>query len=121
MAEGKRDFLRVLAAWLLPPLGVFMQVGIRGAFWINLLLTLCFWLPGILHAVWVITNTGEDGRPVEGGSKDFWRLVVAAILPPAGVFMQVGMGGAFWLNLLLCAFFWVPGMVHAAWVITTRD
>ena len=121
MAEGKRDFLRVIAAWLLPPLGVFMQVGIGAAFWVNTLLTLFFWVPGVLHAVWVITTTGEGGGRVQGGEKDFWRLVVAAILPPVGVFMQVGLGMAFWINLLLCAMFWVPGMVHAAWVITTRD
>jgi len=50
------DFLRILIAILLPPLGVFLQVGLRGAFWINILLTLLGYIPGIVHAVWVIAR-----------------------------------------------------------------
>jgi len=50
------DFLRIIIAILLPPLGVFMQVGIGGAFWLNILLTLCGYIPGIVHAVWVIAR-----------------------------------------------------------------
>lgn len=50
------DFVRILIAILLPPLGVFLQVGLRGAFWINILLTLFGYLPGIVHAVWVIAR-----------------------------------------------------------------
>ena len=50
------DFIRVLFAILLPPLGVFMQVGVRGAFWLNILLTLCGYIPGIVHAVWIIAR-----------------------------------------------------------------
>ena len=34
------DLLRVLVAILLPPLGVFLQVGIGKHFWINILLTI---------------------------------------------------------------------------------
>ncbi|CAH0179821.1 YqaE/Pmp3 family membrane protein [Erwinia aphidicola] len=50
------DFLRIVIAILLPPLGVFMQVGFGGAFWLNILLTLCGYIPGIIHAVWVIAR-----------------------------------------------------------------
>lgn len=49
-----RDIVRILLAILLPPLGVFLQVGIGGHFWLNLLLTLLGYVPGIIHAVWVI-------------------------------------------------------------------
>ncbi|MDF3076078.1 MAG: hypothetical protein K0S54_3745 [Alphaproteobacteria bacterium] len=48
------DWLRILLAILLPPLGVFLQVGLGGHFWLNLLLTLLGYVPGIIHAVWVI-------------------------------------------------------------------
>ena len=48
------DWLRILLAILLPPLGVFLQVGFGGHFWLNLLLTLLGYVPGIIHAVWVI-------------------------------------------------------------------
>lgn len=48
------DILRILAAILLPPLGVFLQVGIGLHFWLNILLTLLGYVPGIIHAVWII-------------------------------------------------------------------
>jgi len=50
------DFLRIVIAILVPPLGVFLQVGFGGAFWLNILLTLCGYIPGIIHAVWVIAR-----------------------------------------------------------------
>ncbi|MCP1199277.1 YqaE/Pmp3 family membrane protein [Notoacmeibacter sp. MSK16QG-6] len=48
------DIIRVLLAILVPPLGVFLQVGIGLHFWLNLLLTLLGYVPGIIHALWVI-------------------------------------------------------------------
>jgi uncharacterized membrane protein YqaE (UPF0057 family) len=50
------DFLRIVIAILLPPLGVFLQVGIGKQFWINVLLTILGYIPGIVHAVWVIAK-----------------------------------------------------------------
>ena len=44
------DFLRIIVAVLLPPLGVFLQVGIGKQFWINILLTILGYIPGIVHA-----------------------------------------------------------------------
>lgn len=48
------DVIRILCAILLPPLGVFLQVGLGLQFWLNILLTLFGYLPGIIHAVWII-------------------------------------------------------------------
>ncbi|EWY36470.1 hypothetical protein N825_26920 [Skermanella stibiiresistens SB22] len=48
------DILRILLAILLPPVGVFLQVGIGLQFWINILLTLLGYIPGIIHAIYVI-------------------------------------------------------------------
>lgn len=48
------DILRVLLAILLPPLGVFFEVGIGKHFWLNVLLTLLGYVPGIVHALYVI-------------------------------------------------------------------
>lgn len=48
------DLIRILIAILLPPLGVFLQVGLGGQFWLNLLLTLLGYVPGIIHAIWII-------------------------------------------------------------------
>ncbi len=50
------DIIRIIVAVLLPPLGVFLQVGIGKAFWINIVLTLLGYLPGIIHAVWIIAK-----------------------------------------------------------------
>jgi len=50
------DFIRIIIAILLPPLGVFLQVGFAGAFWLNILLTLCGSIPGIVHAVYIIAK-----------------------------------------------------------------
>lgn len=50
------SILRIIFAIILPPLGVFLTVGLKGAFWLNILLTLFGYLPGIIHAVWVIAK-----------------------------------------------------------------
>ncbi len=56
------DLLRIIIAILLPPLGVFLQVGIGKHFWINILLTILGYIPGIVHAVWVIAKYGGNPR-----------------------------------------------------------
>lgn len=48
------DLIRILLSILVPPLGVFLQVGIGLHFWINIILTLCGYVPGIIHAVYII-------------------------------------------------------------------
>jgi len=48
--------LKVLISILLPPLGVFLKVGLGGQFWINVLLTILGYFPGVIHAVWVIAK-----------------------------------------------------------------
>ncbi len=50
------DIVRIIVAILLPPLGVFLQVGIGLQFWVNILLTLFGYIPGIIHAIWIIAR-----------------------------------------------------------------
>ncbi len=50
------DLIRILIAILLPPLGVFLQVGLGKHFWLNILLTLLGYVPGIVHAVYLIAR-----------------------------------------------------------------
>lgn len=52
--------------------------------------------------------------------KDIIRLIVSLIIPPLGVFLQVGLSGHFWLNVLLTLLGYIPGIIHAAYVILTR-
>jgi len=51
------DILKILFAILLPPLGVFLHKGIMLHFWLNILLTLLGFLPGVIHALYVILRT----------------------------------------------------------------
>lgn len=50
------DIIRIILAIILPPVGVFMQVGFTKHFFINIILTLFGYIPGIIHAVWVIAK-----------------------------------------------------------------
>jgi len=50
------DLFRIGLAILLPPLGVFLQVGIGLHFWLNILLTLLGYIPGLVHAIWIIAR-----------------------------------------------------------------
>lgn len=50
------DIIRIIIAIILPPLGVFLQVGIGLHFWLNILLTICGYIPGIVHAIWIIAK-----------------------------------------------------------------
>lgn len=53
------DLLRVLFSLILPPVGVFFQVGLGLHFWLNILLTLCGYIPGLVHAIWIIAKKPE--------------------------------------------------------------
>ena len=55
-STSSADLLRVLLSVLLPPVGVFLQEGIGTQFWINILLTLLGYLPGLVHAIWIIAR-----------------------------------------------------------------
>jgi len=50
------DFIRILLSILLPPLGVALQVGLSGQFWLHILLTLLGYFPGVIHAVYIIAK-----------------------------------------------------------------
>lgn len=57
------DLLRIIAAVILPPLGVFLQEGLGKRFWINVVLTILGYIPGVIHAVYVIAKYPEH-RPL---------------------------------------------------------
>lgn len=55
--QGDSVILAVLLAILIPPLGVWYWEGSIGTnFWIDLILTLLFWLPGMIFAFLVIAG-----------------------------------------------------------------
>ena len=50
------DLIKILLAVLLPPLGVALEVGLTRQFWLNVLLTLLGFVPGVVHAVYIIAT-----------------------------------------------------------------
>ncbi|GGF66145.1 hypothetical protein GCM10011332_20250 [Terasakiella brassicae] len=50
------DILRIIIAIFIPPLAAFLTVGIGLHFWLNLILTLLFFFPGMIHALWLVVK-----------------------------------------------------------------
>lgn len=55
MAESEiSKLLLVIIAILIPPLAVGLKEGIGLPLVLNIILTIIFYVPGLLHALWVI-------------------------------------------------------------------
>jgi uncharacterized membrane protein YqaE (UPF0057 family) len=50
------DIIRIILSVIIPPIGVLLQVGLTGHFFLNILLTLLGYIPGLIHAVWIIAR-----------------------------------------------------------------
>lgn len=62
-----------------------------------------------------ITDNKQSPVPV-------FHVVAAILFPPLGVFLTVGLGIHFWINLVLTLVFtWIPGMIHAVWLVYNHD
>ena len=48
----------ILLSILLPPLAVYLHQGeINTKFWLSILFTILFWLPGVIYAILVVTGS----------------------------------------------------------------
>ncbi|KAG2180960.1 hypothetical protein INT43_008542 [Umbelopsis isabellina] len=54
MALTFSDIFKFVGAVILPPLGVFLERGCNSDFFINILLTILGWIPGVVHAFYII-------------------------------------------------------------------
>lgn len=45
------------------------------------------------------------------------QVIFAIILPPLGVFLERGCGADVIINILLCCLGYVPGIIHALYII----
>ena len=52
--DDTNKLLLIIIAILIPPLAVGLKAGIGGQLFLNIILTILFWLPGLLHALYVI-------------------------------------------------------------------
>ena len=48
------------------------------------------------------------------------RIISANFVPPVAAFLTVGIALHFRLNLILTLFFFVPGMIHALWLVVKK-
>ena len=44
-------------------------------------------------------------------------VIIAILLPPLAVFLKSGVGKDLLINIILCILFWIPGVLHALWVV----
>jgi uncharacterized membrane protein YqaE (UPF0057 family) len=49
-------WMKIISSILIPPFGVYLQKGLSKTFWINLLLTGFGVIPGIIHALWCLSD-----------------------------------------------------------------
>ena len=54
--------IQLAVSILLPPVGVFLVTGISSALIINILLTLLGWIPGVIHALWLLSKQSEQAK-----------------------------------------------------------
>ncbi len=45
-------------------------------------------------------------------------IILAIFLPPVAVFLKKGAGKDLLINILLCILIFIPGIVHAIWLVT---
>ncbi|KAJ5924861.1 plasma membrane proteolipid 3 [Penicillium verhagenii] len=50
------DICKIIFAIILPPLGVFLERGCGADLLINICLTILGWLPGVIHALYVLPH-----------------------------------------------------------------
>ncbi len=46
------------------------------------------------------------------------HIILAILLPPVAVFLKSGVGKDLIINIILCLIFYIPGILHALWLIT---
>jgi len=44
-------------------------------------------------------------------------IILAIFLPFVAVFLKKGVGKDLIINIILCVFFYIPGIIHALWLI----
>ncbi|KAJ0405247.1 hypothetical protein P43SY_006932 [Pythium insidiosum] len=173
MAVTCGDIPRLICSVIIPPVGVYFQVGCTKDLTINILLTLLCYVPGLLHAIYILCKLNEmssaqnprlhaaappvkhqesawweesnspypahgepeyvstqpQHHPGRGHSHEAtsgvinWRkvadVICAVLLPPLGVFLQTGCNKDLAINVLLTILGYLPGIIHALYVILT--
>ena len=92
-----------------------LKKGLGEDFIINLICTLLFYVPGIMHALLVcgLVPANCCGAP----AKTVIEIVLLIICPPTAVLVQKKVSVEFVIALVLTFLFYVPALIYAAWVL----
>ena len=79
-------------------------------------------LPIVLTISNEVTTAGEGMiflfQPIKRDTmSSILKIILAIILPPLGVALEYGVGGKFFLNLLLTILGYIPGVIHALLIL----
>jgi uncharacterized membrane protein YqaE (UPF0057 family) len=47
-------FTEIILVIIFPPLPIALREGVTKTFWINLILTLLFYIPGLIHSLYIL-------------------------------------------------------------------
>jgi len=50
------NILHIILAIFLPPVAAFLKVGLSLHFFINIVLTILAFVPGMIHAIWLLVR-----------------------------------------------------------------
>lgn len=71
----------------------------------------CVWRGGELE------GTMSNATPGKTQVKTLWLVILAILLPPVAVWLKAGIGLHLIISIVLTLLFYVPGLIHALWVI----
>ncbi|KAF9482725.1 UPF0057-domain-containing protein [Pholiota conissans] len=57
VVSSTSDVLLYFLAIILPPVAVFLKRGCAADFWINICLSILGWIPGVIHAWYIISKS----------------------------------------------------------------
>lgn len=103
------DLLTTIILVILSPLGYYMlNKKFDQDFLINLILwILTFSILGAMHAFYTM-------------KMDILKIILNYLLPPLSIYLATKDVKATIINIVLCLFFWLPGIIHAFYV-TVND
>ena len=59
-------------------------------------------------------------KAVRDGDNKILAIICAIFIPPLGVYLKEGsITMHFWIDLLLCCLFWLPGIIYALYIVLT--
>jgi uncharacterized membrane protein YqaE (UPF0057 family) len=56
MSNSTDKLIKIIVAVIFPPVAIALHEGISKQFWICLFLTIIFFLPGMVYAIWIVTK-----------------------------------------------------------------